>query len=379
MKRKAILLIGILVALVTILANAQNSEEPSITTKKLSDNLYVLYGGDGQGSNIGVLIGSDGILLIDAMKADSHVKIMHRIRQFSSKPIKYVINTHSDNDHTGGNEQFRALGAKIILQENAKYAGVDGDDYFNDRFTMTFDSETIVIEAVVSHSFSDAIIHFKENNVVFMGDTFTNTWHPTFYSGGIAGQHKAVTIAKKLGNDQSKIVPGHGFIDNSKGLLRYKRNTDLALARIMMLYQQQGSIEKILQDDEFNELLITFNANHKTDPIPPINKRRFVERVISTELTKCIQLDSEQLKGIEGKYVYDDESVDQIIINENKPFLIKQSPYQYMAELIPVSENRFHIRGSIDGYMEFAFDHKTLNLTYQNSEEAHLARRLAKD
>src|SRR5215470_1981149 len=73
-------------------------------------NVYMLVGA---GSNITVQIGSDGVLVVDAQYAPLSQKILAAIRTLSKGPIRYLINTTYDSDHTGGNEPIRLAGSTI--------------------------------------------------------------------------------------------------------------------------------------------------------------------------------------------------------------------------------------------------------------------------
>ena len=65
----------------------------TITTKKLSDSLYVFYAGKGLGLNVVASIGKDGILLIDTMnvRRGGDKKLLAAIREISNKSIKYIF------------------------------------------------------------------------------------------------------------------------------------------------------------------------------------------------------------------------------------------------------------------------------------------------
>src|SRR6188768_4474080 len=79
----------------------------TIKTNKLTDNLYYLDGvGGNAGGNVGVLIGDDGVLMIDDQFAPLSEKLQAAIKALSNKPIRMLINTHVHGDHTGGNENF---------------------------------------------------------------------------------------------------------------------------------------------------------------------------------------------------------------------------------------------------------------------------------
>ena len=106
------------IALVTILllggaASAQQPAAPppplvdwdkvEIKTTDLGNNTWMLQG---QGGNITIAVGTDGIIMVDGQFAPLSDKIKAAIKAISPLPIKYLINTHYHGDHTGGNKNF---------------------------------------------------------------------------------------------------------------------------------------------------------------------------------------------------------------------------------------------------------------------------------
>src|ERR1700726_4446993 len=88
-----------------------------IKTTKISNNFYTL---DGQGGTIGVLVGPDGIFMVDSQFAPLSQKIAAAIRQVSNQPIRFLVNTHVHPDHTGGNENFAKMGVIIFSRDELR-------------------------------------------------------------------------------------------------------------------------------------------------------------------------------------------------------------------------------------------------------------------
>ena len=88
-----------------------------IKTTDLGHNTYML---EGQGGNITVAVGTDGIIMVDTQFAPLSDKIKAAIKAISPLPIKYIINTHYHGDHTGGNANFQKDGAIVIAQDNIR-------------------------------------------------------------------------------------------------------------------------------------------------------------------------------------------------------------------------------------------------------------------
>ena len=55
----------------------------------------------GAGGNIGVQVGEDGVVVVDAGSAASAAAVVAAIKRITPKPIRYVIDTGPDADHVG--------------------------------------------------------------------------------------------------------------------------------------------------------------------------------------------------------------------------------------------------------------------------------------
>jgi glyoxylase-like metal-dependent hydrolase (beta-lactamase superfamily II) len=86
------------------------------TLKKLTDDIYVLYG---RGGNIGICATPEGVVVIDDQFADLAPGIAAQIKTISDKPVKFLINTHHHFDHTGGNEFFIKM-TTIVAHDNVR-------------------------------------------------------------------------------------------------------------------------------------------------------------------------------------------------------------------------------------------------------------------
>jgi cyclase len=96
-------------------AQAPDFSKVEIKTTNLGNKTYML---EGQGGNITVAVGTDGIIMVDSQFAPLHDKIKAAVEKISPLPIKYLINTHYHGDHTGGNALFHKDGATIVAQDN---------------------------------------------------------------------------------------------------------------------------------------------------------------------------------------------------------------------------------------------------------------------
>lgn len=204
---------------------AQNNQEVIIETQQLSDNVYMLTG---QGGNIGVCVGDQGVFMIDDQFARLTPKILEAIKALSDKPIQFLINTHYHGDHTGGNENIAQQGAKIIAHDNVYKRLSESTPAtpkealpvisFNDKLQLHINGEDVLVfHAENAHTDGDALLYFTQSNVLHTGDTFFSELYPYIdldSGGSINGYIEAVKKTLILIDDDTKIIPGHGKLSN---------------------------------------------------------------------------------------------------------------------------------------------------------------------
>lgn len=240
MRQLFLLLIGILIVPSTIQAQTPDFSKVEITATKVGGNIYMLQG---QGGNIGVSVGADGILIVDDQFAPLADKIKAALKTLGEGKLKFVLNTHWHGDHTGGNVQFGPE-APIIAHDNVRrrLATEQKSEFFK-RTTpaspkealpvITFDKslsvhfngeEIKVIHFPQGHTDGDSVIFFTNSNVVHMGDDFFVARFPfvDLESGGsVQGLTRNIgEILPKLAADV-KIIPGHGQISTVEDLKQY--------------------------------------------------------------------------------------------------------------------------------------------------------------
>ena len=219
-------------------AQAQDFSKVEIKVHKVAGNIYML---EGAGGNIGVSVGTDGILIVDDQYAPLADKIKAALKTLGEGKLKFILNTHWHGDHTGGNA---ALGpdAPIIAHTNVRKRLAEGMDLpnrktkpapkealpvitFDHSLSVHFNGEDIrVIHTAPGHTDGDSVIYFPAANVVHMGDLFFVDRFPfvDLASGGdVEGYTKNVgDVLSKLPAG-SKIIPGHGPLSTAEDLKRF--------------------------------------------------------------------------------------------------------------------------------------------------------------
>jgi cyclase len=221
-----------------------------LETVKVADGLYVLMGGPAQG-NIAVSVGEDGVLLVDSMYAPMHQKIVDAVRALSSRPIRYVVNTHLHGDHTAGNAAMAALGATIVSHQNMRTrlaaasprpaaAALPALTY-TDSLTLHFNGEEIEIyHPAPAHTDGDSIIYFRKANVVHVGDIPASLRYPNIGvddGGTVDGMMAAARQLRTIVRPDTRIIPGHlgpvvGFAEVDQQLAMFAAVRDRIAAAI---------------------------------------------------------------------------------------------------------------------------------------------------
>ena len=258
---------------------AQNFDTVNIKTTKVAGSVYML---EGSGGNIGVLVGNDGVILIDDQFAPLSEKIKKAIAAISDKPIRFIINTHFHGDHSGGNNVFGSEGSIIVAHENVRkrlstdyifeafkqeqmamsYEGLPKIT-FAESLTFNMNGETVqVIHIKNAHTDGDAAIYFKEANVLHTGDAFVRYGLPFIDEGGggtIDGMIIGAEQMLKMINDETKIIPGHGQISNKKDLQDFKNQLQTIRNRIADGIKAGKTVDQIISSDPTKEFKTGFD------------------------------------------------------------------------------------------------------------------------
>ena len=219
----------------------QDFDNIEITTNHVKGNIYYL---EGSGGNIGVIVGDDGVLIVDDQFAPLTNKIEAAITDLIKLPVTFVVNSHFHYDHTDGNENFGRAGAFIVAQDNARRrmestqvlaSGREQEAYENvglpkitffDSMRFYFNDEPIeLIHTGPGHTDGDAQVHFLESNVIHTGDMFVRYVLPFIdqnNGGSLDGMIEATDKLASIINDETIIIPGHGELSNRDDLLNYR-------------------------------------------------------------------------------------------------------------------------------------------------------------
>lgn len=254
-----------------------------IRTLDLGNRTYMLMG---QGGNITVAVGSEGILMVDSQFPELSDRIKAAIKQISPLPIKYLVNTHFHRDHTGGNENFAKDGAVVVAHDNIRVRLAAGTismmtgaraaprppealpklTYYGGSFTLDIGGRKAQLTHVANaHTDGDTWVYFPDANVLCTGDTFNNLkrYQNIDYANGgdVRGMIRALDAYLKVANDNTKIVPGHGPLASRADLIVFRNMLVTSHDRIKKLFDEGKTEDEVVALKPLADLDATWANN----------------------------------------------------------------------------------------------------------------------
>ena len=261
-------------AVVTTLARGQppNFDNTQEHLLPVQGNTYMLAGA---GGNTTLQVGKDGVLVVDTQYAEMAPKILSEIRKLSDKPIVWMVNTHIDQDHSGGNAALAKLGRgpgprpRIIAHENVLNRmterlpnqppvpdeALPNDEYGTPQKDLFFNGEAVVIYHMPrAHTDGDSIVFFRRSDVVSVGDIFTPDQWPAIdlaRGGSVEGTLDALnyiltlTVPERYQDGGTLVVPGHGRISNEADVVEYRNMLTIVRDRVQDLLKKGMTLEQV--------------------------------------------------------------------------------------------------------------------------------------
>jgi glyoxylase-like metal-dependent hydrolase (beta-lactamase superfamily II) len=255
------LLLAACVAVPAAAAHAQQDfSAVEIKVHHVAGNVHYL---EGQGGNVGVLVGDDGVLIIDDQFAPLSDKLVAAIRTLSDKPIRLLVNTHIHGDHTGGNANFGAMGVAIVAHDNVRERLARGVNNgapapaaalpivtFGDTLSLHLNGETVTVAKLPpAHTDGDSYIHFASADVIHAGDVFRTVGYPgvDFNNGGtVKGTIAALQALVDLAGPNTKILPGHGAVSTRDDVAAFRDLAAELERRISELVRMGMTLEQVV-------------------------------------------------------------------------------------------------------------------------------------
>jgi cyclase len=268
-------------------------ENTSRPPQGVRDNVAVMHvQGDvsmivGAGGNIAAQVGDQGVLLVDSGAASATRKLLAEVSKLSAKPIRYVVNTSVDADHTGGNEAIANLNgsvtnlpvqntpgasltqsAQIFAHDNvftrmsakngpnsAPAAAWPTESFINDEKELYFNGEAVrIYHPKPGHTDGDSIVYFRKSDVIAAGDLLTTDTYPVIdtklggsLQGVIEGLNMILDIAVPAHHEEggTMIIPGHGRLYDEADVVEYRDMVVIVRDRVKAMIKKGMTLEQV--------------------------------------------------------------------------------------------------------------------------------------
>lgn len=240
-------------------ALAQGPAAAPFVTHQLRPNIYYVEGG---GGHSGVIVGDNGVIVIDAKTTLAGGKeLLESIAKITPKPVNTVILTHSDGDHVNGLAAFPA-GITIIAQENNKKEqetaiakggrGAPPADHLPTKLVKN--KESVTIDGVKlelrhwapAHTSGDLVVFVPAEKLVFTGDLITENPYPLIHrqkDGTAAGWVQS--CKGMIAFNADTYVTGHGKIQTKADLQKDLADAEARITTIKKMVAEGKSLQQI--------------------------------------------------------------------------------------------------------------------------------------
>jgi cyclase len=256
-----------------------------IRVTRIQGNVFLLAG---DGANILVQTGEQGVLLVDTGREAMSSKLLASIRALSERPVRWILGTGPDGDHVGGNEAVsnRFGAARHIELVNTPFASAvntveivasdavlkymsqpDGaspayhseawptEIYTGDRDEVFYNGEAVeMIHTPAAHTDGDSVIFFRRSDVIAAGDLFDSDHYPKIdlarggtLQGIIDGLNRIIDLAIPADTDEggTMVIPGHGRICDEIDVVEYRDMLTIIRDRLLAMIKKGMTLEQI--------------------------------------------------------------------------------------------------------------------------------------
>ncbi|MGA8865408.1 MAG: MBL fold metallo-hydrolase [Candidatus Sulfotelmatobacter sp.] len=236
----------------SVLAPAQPAAKP------IGKDLYAYVSDNDSSANSTFLVGATEILVVDTgLNSAEGAKLLTAIRQISSLPVRYVVNTHYHPDHQGGNTTMGpdaiVISTDYTRKRTMALMKAPGMEHFRFRpAELTFQKRVTVrvgdypVEIYFpgkAHTSGDAVVYFPEQQAIAMGDLFLNRSSPAMDDGSAENWIQALNHVLEL--PVKSFVPGHFEIGTKSDLRRFRDYLNDLYEQVKALKERGETLEQV--------------------------------------------------------------------------------------------------------------------------------------
>jgi cyclase len=232
-------------------------------TSQVKPGLFFIQGA---GGNSLLRVTTDGLILMDGKLPGNYAPLMEQIKSVSNQPIKYLINTHHHEDHTGNNAQFLAAGVQIVAAEELKNqlqhynppGGKPADPtitYKGAEYKLKLGGvEVDLYHYGRAHTGGDSVVYFPDLKVVAVSDVIAPNAPGADFPGGGSLVEWGPVLGNVLKLDWDVCIPGTGDAVSRADVEAYKTKVDTLVSRAKALVKSGTPKDQLMAQLKIDDL-----------------------------------------------------------------------------------------------------------------------------
>jgi glyoxylase-like metal-dependent hydrolase (beta-lactamase superfamily II) len=244
-------------------------------------NVFMIVG---PGGNTAVQVGHEAVVVVDTQTAAASGELLAAIAKLSSKPIRHIVNTSADAEHTGGNEAVARAGKYVrlidtfdprgqrsdagivahvnVLERMSAPTGAEApagawpsDTYFTNEWALFVNGEALrLLHVPEAHTDGDTMVFFRRSDVIVTGDIYNTSRYPRFdaqMGGNLAGILDGlntildIAIAGENQEGGTVVIPGHGRLSDETEVANYRDMVTIVRDRVAAMISAGMTLEQV--------------------------------------------------------------------------------------------------------------------------------------
>jgi cyclase len=242
-------------------------------------------------------VGEEGALLVDTGRAGTSEAVLQAIRQVTTLPVRYVINTSPGPNQIGNNPEFATLpggstdrrgrgpAVAIIANEavllrmsapdtKSPAAGWPTDAYAAKERNIRFNHEAIdIIHIPGAYTAGDSLVYFRRSDVIVAGEIYSTKRFPLVdrahggtVTGVLAGLNRILDIAvpevvaDNFAEGGTFVIPGSGRLSDEDDVTEYRDMVAITRDRVASLVGMKRTLDQV----KAANLLVDYDARYST-------------------------------------------------------------------------------------------------------------------